>query len=84
MPKDMESIPLRQGDFTLYHVELVNPSPVIIFTRGSRTGSSGMETERAKRLADFVSWVGANIRGDEKGEAQVFLDRFFQASVTLG
>jgi hypothetical protein len=26
-----------------------------------------METERAKRLADFVSWVGANIRGDEKG-----------------
>ena len=38
-----------------------------------------METERAKRLAGFVSWVGANIRGDEKGEAQVFLDRFFQA-----
>jgi hypothetical protein len=37
-----------------------------------------METERAKRLADFVSWVGANIRGDEKGEAQVYLDRFFQ------
>ena len=40
---------------------------------------STMETERAKRLADFVSWVGANIKGDEKGEAQVFLDRFFQA-----
>jgi len=38
-----------------------------------------METERAKRLADFVSWVGANIRGDEKGEAQVYLDRLFQA-----
>ncbi len=38
-----------------------------------------METERAKRLANFVSWVGANIKGDEKGEAQVFLDRFFQA-----
>ena len=38
-----------------------------------------METERAKRLAEFVSWVGANIRGDEKGEAQVYLDRFFQA-----
>jgi 16S rRNA C1402 N4-methylase RsmH len=37
-----------------------------------------METERAKRLANFVSWVGANIKGDEKGEAQVFLDRFFQ------
>ena len=38
-----------------------------------------METERAKRLADFVSWVGTNIKGDEKGEAQIFLDRFFQA-----
>jgi hypothetical protein len=38
-----------------------------------------METERGKRLADFVSWVGANIRGDEKGEAKVYLDRFFQA-----
>ena len=38
-----------------------------------------METERAKRLAEFVSWVGANIKGDEKGEAQVFLDRLFQA-----
>ena len=38
-----------------------------------------METERAKRLADFVSWAGANIKGDEKGEAQVFLVRFFRA-----
>ena len=38
-----------------------------------------METERAKRLAGFVSCVGANIKGDEKGEAQVLLDRFFQA-----
>jgi hypothetical protein len=38
-----------------------------------------METERAKRLADFVAWVGANIRGDEKGEAQVYLDRLFRA-----
>jgi hypothetical protein len=37
-----------------------------------------METERAKRLAEFVSWVGANIKGDEKGEAQVFLDRLFR------
>ena len=43
-----------------------------------------METERAKRLANFVSWVGANIKGDEKGEAQVFLDRFFQASGHAG
>jgi hypothetical protein len=38
-----------------------------------------METDRAKRLTDFLSWVGANIRGDEKGEAQVYFDRFVQA-----
>ena len=37
-----------------------------------------METGRAKRLAGFASWVGANLRRDEKKEAQVFLDRFFQ------
>jgi hypothetical protein len=37
-----------------------------------------METERAKRLAEFVSWVGANIKGDDKGEAQVFRDRLFR------
>ena len=36
-----------------------------------------METERAKRLAEFVAWVGANIKGDEKGEAQLFLDRLY-------
>jgi type II restriction/modification system DNA methylase subunit YeeA len=38
-----------------------------------------METERSRRLADFIAWVVSNIRGDEKGEAQVYLDRFFQA-----
>ena len=43
-----------------------------------------METERAKRLASFVSWVEANIKGDEKGEVQVFLDRFFQAFAHAG
>jgi type II restriction/modification system DNA methylase subunit YeeA len=36
-------------------------------------------SERGTRLAEFVSWVGANIRGDEKGESQVFLDRLFRA-----
>jgi hypothetical protein len=43
-----------------------------------------METERARRLADFDSWVGANIKGDEKGEAQVFLDRFTGRILTGG
>ncbi|MFC5931618.1 DNA methyltransferase [Cryobacterium melibiosiphilum] len=31
------------------------------------------------KLRIFVSWRRANLRGDEKGEAQVFLDRLFQA-----
>ena len=39
---------------------------------------TSLETDRAKRLSEFVSWVGTNIKGDEKGEAQVFLDRLFR------
>ncbi len=35
-------------------------------------------TDKAKRLEDFVAWVGNHIKGDEKGEAQVYLDRLFQ------
>ncbi|MFN9472701.1 DNA methyltransferase [Acidovorax sp.] len=35
-------------------------------------------SEKAARLSEFVTWVGAHIRGDEKGEAQVFLDRLFK------
>jgi type I restriction-modification system DNA methylase subunit len=31
------------------------------------------------RLQTFVAWVSDNLRGDEKGEAQLFLDRLFQA-----
>lgn len=31
------------------------------------------------RLAAFAAWARQNISGDEKGEAQVFLDRLFQA-----
>jgi hypothetical protein len=38
-----------------------------------------VQGDRVTRLSDFVTWVGANIRGDEKGEAQIFLDRFFRA-----
>lgn len=38
-----------------------------------------IQNERGARLAEFVAWVKANIQGDEKGEAQVFLDRLFQA-----
>ena len=38
-----------------------------------------MSEERAKALADFASWATEHITGDEKGQAQIFLDRFFQA-----
>lgn len=31
------------------------------------------------RLESFVQWVDQQITGDEKGEAQIFLDRLFQA-----
>jgi len=33
----------------------------------------------AARLEAFVSWAAAHIKGDEKGEAQIFLDRLFRA-----
>ncbi|MCX6897365.1 MAG: N-6 DNA methylase [Verrucomicrobia bacterium] len=31
------------------------------------------------QLTQFVQWCGQHITGDEKGEAQIFLDRLFQA-----
>ena len=34
---------------------------------------------RRGRLESFVKWVDENITGDEKGEAQIFLDRLFLA-----
>ena len=34
---------------------------------------------RRERLTSFVEWVAAHISGDEKGEAQIFLDHLFQA-----
>lgn len=36
-------------------------------------------TERVDRLRHFVHWCAAHIRGDEKGEAQLFLDQLFRA-----
>lgn len=38
-----------------------------------------MDDPRTRKLSDFVAWVRLHITGDEKGEAQVFLDRFLQA-----
>ena len=31
------------------------------------------------KLAEFVAWSAKHITGDEKGQAQIFLDRLFQA-----
>lgn len=39
--------------------------------------SSSNIDPRAARLAEFVRWTKANITGDEKGQAQIFLDRLF-------
>ncbi len=39
---------------------------------------------RRERLESFVEWVGQHITGDEKGEAQIFLDRLFQAFAQPG
>lgn len=38
-----------------------------------------MSPELSVTLAGFVAWCGEHIRGDEKGEAQLFLDHLFRA-----
>lgn len=38
-----------------------------------------MDRVRQQRLEEFAAWCRANIKGDEKGEAQVFLDHLFRA-----
>ena len=32
-----------------------------------------------EKLAEFTAWCANHIKGDEKGEAQIFLDHLFQA-----
>ena len=34
---------------------------------------------REAQLSEFATWVQQNITGDEKGQAQIFLHRLFQA-----
>jgi hypothetical protein len=38
-----------------------------------------MNEDRKQNLTEFVAWVGQHLTGDEKGEAQIFLDRLFKA-----
>ena len=32
-----------------------------------------------EKLSELTTWWGKHITGDEKGQAQIFLDRLFQA-----
>ena len=34
---------------------------------------------RQESLSSFVGWCGKRVTGDEKGQAQIFLDRLFQS-----
>ncbi len=43
-----------------------------------------MPNDRKTRLQDFVTWAATHITGDEKGEAQIFLDRLLQAFAQKG
>lgn len=38
-----------------------------------------MNEGRKQKLTEFVAWAHEYITGDEKGQAQIFLDRLFQA-----
>jgi hypothetical protein len=38
-----------------------------------------MDSTRKGKLDEFVAWARKHITGDEKGQAQFFLDRLFQA-----
>ena len=38
-----------------------------------------MSQDRIARLQHFIDWSAHHITGDEKGQAQIFLDRPFQA-----
>lgn len=51
----------------------------------SARGDARMNSsEKKQRLQEFGEWVALHVQGDEKGEAQVFLDRLFRAFGHLG
>jgi hypothetical protein len=41
--------------------------------------ASAKMVSRQERLQSFVDWCGKHITGDEKGEAQLFIEHFLQA-----
>lgn len=40
-------------------------------------------SDKTKKLEEFVAWVGGHIKGDEKGEAQIYLNYLFQSVAIL-
>lgn len=38
-----------------------------------------MSDSRTDKLSSFIEWARLHVKGDEKGEAHIFLDRLFQA-----
>lgn len=45
----------------------------------NRTEPPTMANSRESLLQEFVDWTKEHIRGDEKGEAQIFFDHLFRA-----
>jgi hypothetical protein len=43
-----------------------------------KAAAAGHDDFRQTKLRAFVEWAAAHITGDEKGQAQIFLDRLFQ------
>lgn len=41
--------------------------------------NTALQADPTERMAAFVEFVRVHIKGDEKGEAQIFCDRLFQA-----
>lgn len=55
------------------------PTPKLVPQQSPTTKLEvGMVGLRKERLEEFVKWANQHITGDEKSQAQVFLDRLFQ------
>lgn len=54
-------------------------SPQVAPTQSSVRGRMTTAADKVAKLQAFQDWTTKHIDGDEKGEAQVFLDRLFQA-----
>ena len=64
---------------TVATVRLLRGTARLAASAASRQSPRVMADSRSEKLAAFTVWAGAHITGDEKGQAQIFLDRLFQA-----